>query len=148
MKVIFLPSLIPLCIMQTLCGFLISLPGMYVRVNTYLTQVGYCSVPCFFQCLRVFVKAQRAVLQRHFPSLVPGGLWFLPPRLCHLPDLPRCSLPSDAPPPPLSVWPVCWGIYSMWLLRWPTESSQIYQSEPLTLGIFKRAQQTVQLRCR
>ena len=82
---------------------------MYVRVNTYLTQVGYCSVPCFFQCLRVFVKAQRAVLQRHFPSLVPGGLWFLPPRLCHLPDLPRCSLPSDAPPPPLSVWPVALG---------------------------------------
>ena len=49
---------------------------MYVHVNTYLTQVGYCSVPCFSQCLRVFVKAQRAVLQWHFPGLVPGGLWF------------------------------------------------------------------------
>lgn len=44
---------------------------MYVHVNTYLTQVGYCSVPCFFQCLRVFVKAQRAVLQLTFPQ--PGA---------------------------------------------------------------------------
>ena len=75
---------------------------MYMHVNTYLIQVGYCSVPCLFQYLEVFIKAQRALLQLTFSQ--PGAgedcgscLPVTSQTLSH------CSLTSDAPSAPLCV---------------------------------------------
>lgn len=75
---------------------------MYMHVNTYLIQVGYCSVPCLFQYLKVFIKAQRALLQLTLSepgaredcgSCLPVTSQTLSP----------CSLTLDAPSAPLCV---------------------------------------------